>query len=139
MLDHLPADVIVTATRPELEMAGHARWVRISHWLLTASVLTLAFTGFVILMAHPRLYWGDTGNDLTPPLIELPISRNHRHGGWADRAPLEGSPPAISANRTYSIFNENGWARKTVGSVFVEYLLWPMVTADRNSRRFNSG
>ena len=111
MLDHLPADVIVTAARPELEMAGHARWVRISHWLLTASVLTLAFTGFVILMAHPRLYWGDTGNDLTPPLIELPISRNHRHGGWADRAPLEGSPPAISANRTYPIFNENGWGR----------------------------
>ena len=111
MLDHLPADVIVTAARPELEMAGHARWVRVSHWLLTASVLTLAFTGFVILMAHPRLYWGDTGNDLTPPLIELPISRNHRHGGWADRAPLEGSPSAISANRTYSIFNENGWGR----------------------------
>ena len=90
MLDHLPAHVMVTAARPELEMAGHARWVRVSHWLLTASILTLAFTGFVILMAHPRLYWGDTGNDLTPALIELPISRNHRHGGWADRAPLEG-------------------------------------------------
>ena len=55
---------------------------QISHWMLTASFLTLAFTGFVILMAHPRLYWGEAGNDLTPALIELPISRNHRHGGW---------------------------------------------------------
>ena len=39
-------------------VAGHARWVRISHWILAASVLTLAVSGFVILMAHPRLYWG---------------------------------------------------------------------------------
>jgi thiosulfate reductase cytochrome b subunit len=111
MLDHLPADVVVTAARPETEAIGHARWVRVSHWLLTASILTLAFTGFVILMAHPRLYWGNTGNDLTPALIELPISRNHRHGGWADRTPIEGSPSAISANRTYRIFNQNGWGR----------------------------
>src|SRR5687768_14464685 len=111
MLEHLPADVLVTAARPEQAPVGHARWVRVSHWLLTASILTLAFTGFVILMAHPRLYWGHTGNDLTPALIELPISRNHRHGGWAERAPIEGAPAAISANRTYRIFNENGWGR----------------------------
>jgi len=111
MLEHLPADVLVTAARPEQATVGHARWVRVSHWLLTVSILTLAFTGFVILMAHPRLYWGHTGNDLTPALIELPISRNHRHGGWAERAPIEGAPAAISANRTYRIFNENGWGR----------------------------
>ena len=37
-----------TSVRP------HARWVRISHWMATASVLTLTFTGIVILMAHPR-------------------------------------------------------------------------------------
>ena len=46
--------------------APHALWVRISHAILSVSVLTLAFTGVVILMAHPRLYWGDAGNDLTP-------------------------------------------------------------------------
>ena len=28
------------------------------------SVLTLSATGFLILMAHPRLYWGEAGNDL---------------------------------------------------------------------------
>ena len=42
-----------------------ARWVRISHGIVTVSLLTLAFSGFVILMAHPRLYWGDAGNELT--------------------------------------------------------------------------
>jgi thiosulfate reductase cytochrome b subunit len=74
--------------------------------------MTLAFTGFVILMAHPRLYWGAVGNDLTPALIELPISRNYRHGGWEERSPFftqPGSP--VSAIRTYEIFNRNGWAR----------------------------
>ena len=43
--------------------------------------LALAVSGFVILMAHPRLYWGNAGNDLTPALVELPISRNYKHGG----------------------------------------------------------
>jgi len=52
---------------------GHARWVRISHGILSLSLLTLAVTGVMILMVHPRLYWGEVGNDLTPALIELPI------------------------------------------------------------------
>jgi thiosulfate reductase cytochrome b subunit len=42
----------------------------------------------------------------------LPISRNYQHGGWADPAPISADPAGpISANRTYDIFNQNGWAR----------------------------
>ena len=90
----------------------HARWVRISHWILSVSVLTLAFTGFVILMAHPRLYWGEVGNDLTPALIELPISRNYQHGGWDAARPFyQNAAGPVSASRTYDIFNQNGWGR----------------------------
>src|SRR5882724_11921116 len=93
-------------------VAGHTRWIRISHWILAASVLTLAFSGFVILMAHPRLYWGKTGNDLTPALLELPIGRNYKHGGWAPEATFfPGARPIVSAVRTYDIFNQNGWGR----------------------------
>lgn len=93
-------------------MAVHARWVRISHWILTASVLTLAVSGFVILMAHPRLYWGEAGNDLMPALIELPISPNYRHGGWEEQTPIfQDAAGPVSANRTYEIFNQNGWGR----------------------------
>ena len=92
---------------------GHPRWVRTCHWLIAVSVLTLAFSGFVILMAHPRLYWGsEVGNDLTPALLELPISRNYRHGGWTRGEPffaVANSP--VTANRTYEIFNQNGWGR----------------------------
>jgi thiosulfate reductase cytochrome b subunit len=102
--------------RGELERASgvqpHARWVRVSHWIATVSLLTLAFSGFVILMAHPRLYWGDAGNDLTPALLELPISRNYQHGGWDKRTPFfQNAEGPISASRTYGIFNQNGWGR----------------------------
>jgi Ni,Fe-hydrogenase I cytochrome b subunit len=43
--------------------AGHARWVKLTHWIGTVSFLILAFTGIAILMVHPRLYWGEVGND----------------------------------------------------------------------------
>ncbi len=94
------------------ETQGHSRWVRISHWLGAVSVLTLAFTGFVILMAHPRLYWGDVGNSLTPALLELPISRNHKNMTFeVNTASFPDGGAAVSAVRTYTIFNQNGWAR----------------------------
>lgn len=91
---------------------GHTGWVRSCHWLVVLSFLALAISGYVILMCHPRLYWGEVGNDLTPALLELPISRNHQHGGWEANGPI-GQNPAnpVSASRTYEIFNENSWAR----------------------------
>lgn len=93
-------------------VAGHTRWIRLSHWIMAASVLTLAISGFEILMVHPRLYWGKAGNDLTPALFELPISRNYRHGGWAAPVAFSRETSAVvSASRTYDIFNQNSWGR----------------------------
>ena len=90
----------------------HARWVRLTHWVAATSVAALAFSGVEILMVHPRLYWGEAGNDLTPPLLELPLSRNHRHGGWTTPTrPLDGPGAPVSAGRTFEIFNQNGWGR----------------------------
>jgi len=92
--------------------AAHARFVRISHWIITLAVLTLVFSGFEILMVHPRLYWGKAGNDLTPALLELPVSRNYKHRGYDAPVPLTGNAAGpVSANRTYDIFNQNGWGR----------------------------
>jgi thiosulfate reductase cytochrome b subunit len=103
---------VISAYESKRSALGHARWLRVSHGFLAASVLTLAFSGFVILMAHPRLYWGHAGNDLTPALLELPIGRNYKHGGWAPATTfVSGSAPVVSAVRTYDIFNQNGWAR----------------------------
>jgi thiosulfate reductase cytochrome b subunit len=103
---------IVLAAHAERPAPRHPGWVRLSHWIIAASVLTLVFSGIMILMVHPRLYWGEAGNDLTPALLDLPISRNYRHGGWTASTPL--TPAAngpMSAGRTYDIFNQNGWAR----------------------------
>jgi thiosulfate reductase cytochrome b subunit len=105
------AEVLGEGGRPH-GVDGHARWVRLSHGIVSVSLLTLALTGFVILMAHPRLYWGDVGNDLTPALIELPISRNYQHRGWDQPTPFfQDANGPISASRTYDIFNQNGWGR----------------------------
>jgi len=93
-------------------VSGHTAWVRVSHWIAAVSVLALVFTGVEMLMVHPRLYWGEAGNDLTPALIELPISRNHRHGGWTGTTPFFATANSpVSAIRTFDIFNYNGWGR----------------------------
>ena len=90
----------------------HKRWVKGTHWIVTLSFLALAYSGFFILMVHPRLYWGETGNSLTPALFELPISRNYHHGGWKDKLSFfddTGSP--VSMSRNFAMFNKNSWAR----------------------------
>ena len=92
--------------------APHSRLVRLTHWIGAAGFLTLLVTGYVILMAHPRLYWGETGNNLMPALIELPISKNHKHGGWENTTPFSGAVGSpVTANRTFDTFNENSWGR----------------------------
>jgi thiosulfate reductase cytochrome b subunit len=91
---------------------SHRRWVRISHWTIAFGFLLLVFTGILILMVHPRLYWGEVGNDLVPAFLELPISGNHQPEGWelaVTFSALSNAP--ISAERTYPIFNQNGWGR----------------------------
>jgi thiosulfate reductase cytochrome b subunit len=102
-----------TATAaPVTRGVRHPRWVRISHWIITISFFALVYSGVEILMVHPRLYWGDAGNDLTPALFELPISRNYHHHGWSTPKPFFASTGrAVSASRTYDIFNQNGWGR----------------------------
>ena len=123
--------------RPRSGDRGHTVWVRITHWITALSFLTLAFTGFVILRTHPRLYWGEVGNDLTPALLELPISRNHQHGGWQDSGPFfEGADSPVTSNRSYEILNQNNWGRSLhflAGWILVAtgavYLLTGIVTS----------
>jgi len=110
--------------QPLKDRPGHRWWVRLSHWLMTLAFIGLVFTGIEILMVHPRLYWGEVGNDLTPALFELPISRNYKHGGWEkSMAFFDNNNSPVSASRTYDIFNKNGWGRS------LHFLLaWILVT-----------
>ncbi len=60
----------------------HSALVRITHWITAASFFALLVSGIAILIAHPRLYWGETGGVGTPSLIDLPIPFMIGHSGW---------------------------------------------------------
>lgn len=74
----------------------HAALVRVTHWVFALCFFALLVTGIEILISHPRLYWGETGNDLTKPWLQIPIpaSRNLVPTGYA-----------------YVLPDENGWSR----------------------------
>jgi len=47
--------------------------VRFTHWLTTLCFAALLVSGAAILLAHPRLYWGETGAFGSPSLVDLPL------------------------------------------------------------------
>ena len=51
----------------------HSALVRATHWITALSFVVLVLSGVAILLAHPRLYWGETGAVGTPSLIDLPL------------------------------------------------------------------
>jgi len=51
----------------------HSLLVRTTHWIHTAAFLGLLVSGIAILLAHPRLYWGEAGGVGAPSLIDLPL------------------------------------------------------------------
>jgi thiosulfate reductase cytochrome b subunit len=56
--------------------------VRITHWIHTLSFFALLVSGIAILIAHPRLYWGETGAVGSPALLDLPIPFTFGQSGW---------------------------------------------------------
>jgi thiosulfate reductase cytochrome b subunit len=60
----------------------HSAIVRTTHWIVSLSFAGLVVSGIAILLAHPRLYWGETGAFGTPSLLDLPIPYSLGHSGW---------------------------------------------------------
>jgi Ni/Fe-hydrogenase b-type cytochrome subunit len=56
-----------------LDSPRHSALVRVTHWINALSFLGLVITGVIILLAHPRLYWGEAGAVGGPSLIDLPL------------------------------------------------------------------
>jgi thiosulfate reductase cytochrome b subunit len=56
-----------------LDSSRHSALVRVTHWIHAFSFIALVLSGIAILLAHPRLYWGETGAVGTPSLIDLPF------------------------------------------------------------------
>ena len=74
----------------------HSLLVRVTHWIVTLCFFALLVTGAEILISHPRFYWGETGNDLTPTLFRIPIPAS-RH--------------LVPTGYGYTLPDENGWSR----------------------------
>ena len=68
---YLPSATILEAS--EQGVARFSLLVRITHWLNTISFIALVVSGFGILLAHPRFYWGETGGLGTPSILDLPL------------------------------------------------------------------
>jgi thiosulfate reductase cytochrome b subunit len=74
----------------------HAAVVRVTHWIIAGCFFALLLTGIEILISHPRFYWGETGNDLTKPLFQIPIPS---------------SRDLVRTGYNYVLPDENGWSR----------------------------
>jgi len=62
-----------TASVRSEERPRHLLFVRITHWIHTLSFLALVLSGVAILLAYPRLHWGETGTVGAPAFINLPL------------------------------------------------------------------
>ena len=73
---HVAHEIIVSQSITGVAGSGsprHPAFVRVTHWVNAASTLALLVSGVAILLAHPRLYWGETGAVGAPSLIDLPL------------------------------------------------------------------
>jgi thiosulfate reductase cytochrome b subunit len=74
----------------------HALIVRVTHWIATLCFFALLVSGVELVISHPRFYWGEAGNVLTPPLFHLGIP--------ASRA-------TVPTGYGYVLPDQNGWSR----------------------------
>jgi thiosulfate reductase cytochrome b subunit len=74
----------------------HSAVVRVTHWITTLCFVALLVSGVEILISHPRFYWGEAGNALTPPLFKLPIPA---------------SRSTVPTGYGYVLPDQNGWSR----------------------------
>jgi thiosulfate reductase cytochrome b subunit len=97
----------------------HTALVRVTHWITVISFLALLATGIEVLVSHPRFYWGEVGNALTPPLFQIPIPS---------------SRSTVPTGYGYVLPDQNGWSRYLhfeaawalvlTGLVYVIFGLW---------------
>jgi thiosulfate reductase cytochrome b subunit len=64
------------------DLMAHPLFVRLTHWTNTVAIAALIVSGWAILLAHPRLYWGESGAVGSPALIDLPLTLDLDQSGW---------------------------------------------------------
>src|SRR6185295_12319423 len=89
-VDRLPA----VASRTDAPR--HTALVRVTHWLTALCFRALLVSGLEIEVSHPRFYWGESGNVLTPALFSFPIPS---------------SRATVPTGYGYVLPDQNGWSR----------------------------
>src|SRR5256886_16969061 len=74
----------------------HRATVRATHWMTALCFLALLVSGMEIVISHPRFYWGENGNVLTPALFSFPIPS---------------SRATVPTGYGYVLPDQNGWSR----------------------------
>jgi thiosulfate reductase cytochrome b subunit len=90
-----PAPALLPPARMHT-LVRHTPLVRITHWIATACFLGLLVSGTEIVISHPRFYWGESGNVMTPSLFDLPIPA---------------SDYRVNTGYKFVLPDQNGWSR----------------------------
>lgn len=96
----VPPRAVVPSSTPAVPVtivpSRHSALVRVTHWITALCFLALLVSGGEIVISHPRFYWGENGNVLTPVLFKLhiPSSRSLVPTGYG-----------------YVLPDQNGWSR----------------------------
>ena len=85
------ANAVPTTAAPR-----HTAMVRVTHWITTLCFFALLVSGIEIVVSHPRFYWGEVGNVLTPALFQLPIPA---------------SRSSVPTGYGFVLPDQNGWSR----------------------------
>jgi thiosulfate reductase cytochrome b subunit len=96
MISQMADAALARSSALDKKTQRHHAVVRVTHWITTLCFLALAITGANIVISHPRFYWGETGNVMTPALFELPIPA---------------SRPYVKTGYDYVLPDQNGWSR----------------------------
>jgi thiosulfate reductase cytochrome b subunit len=86
----------LAAAEGDADAPRHAALVRITHWLTALCFLALLVSGLEIVVSHPRFYWGESANVLTPALFSLPIPA---------------SRSTVPTGYGFVLPDQNGWSR----------------------------
>jgi thiosulfate reductase cytochrome b subunit len=74
----------------------HSLFVRVTHWITALCFIALLVSGLELVISHPRFYWGEDGNSLTPSLFDIPIPA---------------SRPYVNTGYKLVLPDQNGWSR----------------------------
>jgi thiosulfate reductase cytochrome b subunit len=83
-------------SRSTAQSLRHSALVRATHWITALSCIALLVSGIEIVISHPRFYWGENGNVLTPVLFKLPIPS---------------SRSLVPTGYGFVLADQNGWSR----------------------------